>query len=58
MTKDRFDIEVDLSANDPINIDLEVCITDAVSDAYIIERIERRTRVKMRTQTMKSRLSF
>ena len=37
MMKDKFDIEVDLSANDPIKIDLEVCVSDAVSGADIIK---------------------
>ena len=40
MMKDKFDIEVDQSANDPITIDLEVCVSDAVSDADIIEGIK------------------
>ena len=38
--KDEFDIEVDLCTKDPINIDLEVCVSDAVSEADIIEGIK------------------
>ena len=47
MMQDKFDIEVYLSANDQINIYLEVCVSNAVSKAYIIEGIkgQRRTRV-------------
>ena len=42
MMKDKYDIEVEinLSANDPIKIDQEVCVSDAVSNAYIIEGIK------------------
>ena len=40
MMKDKFDIEVDLTANDLINIALEVCVSDAVSEADIIEGIK------------------
>ena len=38
--KDEFDIEVDLTANDLINFDLEVCVSDVVSDAKVIEGIK------------------
>ena len=38
--KDKFDIGVDLTANDLINIDCEVCVSDAISDADIIDRIK------------------
>ena len=30
MMEDKVDIEVDLSANDPINIDLGVCVSDII----------------------------
>ena len=40
MMKDKFDIEVDQSANDPINTNLGVCVSDAVSDTDIIEGIK------------------
>ena len=38
--KDKFDIEVDLSLNVPITINLGVCVSDAVSDTNIIKGIK------------------
>ena len=37
--KDKSNIEVHLNTNDPIDVDLEVYVYDAVSDANIIEGI-------------------
>ena len=35
----KFNIEVDLTATDLVDIDLEVCVSDALSDADIIDGI-------------------
>ena len=40
MMRDGFDIEGDLTANDLINIDLEVSVSDALSYVDIIEGIK------------------
>ena len=39
ITRGKFNIEVDVNATDLVDIDLEVCVSDALSDADIIDGI-------------------